>query len=121
MLLDSNIIIYSVMPQYAGLRVLIAQHAPAVSAISLVEVLGYHRLSAAARQDFEGFFASAIVLPVSRDVLDEAVQLRQRRKMTLGDALIAATAVVHSLTLLTHNPSDFAWIPGLQVVDPLQP
>ena len=45
--------------------------------------------------------------------------LRQLRKMTLGDALIAATALVHQLTIVTHNQKDFVWIPNLSVIDPV--
>ena len=44
MLLDSNIIIYASQPPHAALRQFIATHAPAVSVVSYVEVLGYHRL-----------------------------------------------------------------------------
>jgi tRNA(fMet)-specific endonuclease VapC len=37
------------------------------------------------------------------------------------DLLIASTALVHGLTLVTHNVQDFANVPGLQVVDWLAP
>jgi predicted nucleic acid-binding protein len=121
MLLDSNIIIYAAKPEHADLRKFIADHVPAVSAVSFVEVLGYHRLTAAERQHFEEFFAAATVLPISEAVLVQAVQLRQNRKMTLGDSLVAATALVHSRTLVTSNTKDFAWIPGLALHNPLQP
>jgi toxin FitB len=90
-LLDSNIIIYAAQPEHADLRRLIAEHSPRVSAISVVEVLGYHRLSGAERIHFEEFFEAARILSVSDLVITEAVRLRQQRKMTLGDALIAAS------------------------------
>ena len=45
MLLDSNIIIYAAQPQYPQLRQFIAANAPAVSAVSYVEVLGFHGLT----------------------------------------------------------------------------
>ena len=38
--------------------------------------------------------------------------------MGLGDALIAATAPVHGLTLVTRNVKDFRWIDGLDLLDP---
>ena len=45
MLIDSNIIIYAAKPEHDALRRFIAEHTPAVSAVSYVEVLGYHRLT----------------------------------------------------------------------------
>jgi len=118
-LLDSNIIIYAAQPEHADLRKLIAEHSPAVSAISVVEVLGYHRLPEIERTHFEEFFEAARILSVSDLVISEAVKLRQQRKMTLGDALIAATALTNNLTLVTRNVDDFDWIDGLRVLDPL--
>ena len=120
-LIDSNIIIYAAQPQYSNLRRFIAENAPAVSAVSYVEVLGYPRLSAEERQHFEAFFASATILSISDGVIHEAVRLRQQRKMNLGDALVAGTALLHGLTLVTRNTPDFDWIDGLTLLNPLQP
>ncbi len=77
MLLDSNIIIYSAQLEYSQLRKLIAEHSPVVSALSYLEVLGYHLLTEQQRQYFEEFFQVAQVLPISQDVLAQAVTLRQ--------------------------------------------
>jgi predicted nucleic acid-binding protein len=40
--------------------------------------------------------------------------------MSLGDALIAATALVHDLTLVTRNVEDFQWIQGLLLLNPFE-
>ncbi|MBD1805001.1 type II toxin-antitoxin system VapC family toxin [Microcoleus sp. FACHB-SPT15] len=120
MLLDSNIIIYSAQPEHAQLRELIAENAPAVSALSYLEVLGYHLLTEQQRQYFEEFFQVAQVLPISQDVLDQAVILRQQRRMTLGDTIIAGTALVHGLTLITRNTDDFRWIAQLELLNPFE-
>lgn len=45
MLLDSNIVIYAIKPEFAHLRILIATRKPAISAISYLEILGYHKLT----------------------------------------------------------------------------
>ena len=119
MLIDSNIIIYASQPEHARLREFIAAQAPAVSAVSYVEVLGYHELTAAEESLLREFFAVSTMLPIDQDVLDQAVLLRRQHKMSLGDAFVAATALVHRLPLATHNVDDFAWINGLTVVDPL--
>jgi len=87
--------------------------------VSYVEVLGYHGLSTAEESLLRQFFTISTLLPIDQDVLDEAARLRQRRKMSLGNALVAATARVYDLPLLTHNLADFDWIEGLVVVDPI--
>jgi predicted nucleic acid-binding protein len=119
MLLDSNIVIYALLPEHGSLLQLIAEHSPSVSAVSYVEVLGYHGLTAGEKAAFEKFFAAARVLPIGSDVLLRAAQLRQSRKMTLGDALIAATALEFGLRLVTRNTRDYRWIEGLELQDPL--
>jgi toxin FitB len=119
MILDSNLIIYAARPEYPGLRHLIAVRSPAVSAVSQVEVLGYHRLSEADRLHFEQFFAASRVLPISDAVVARAILLRQSRRMSLGDALIAATALESGCELLTHNIKDYEGIPDLIVTDPI--
>jgi hypothetical protein len=49
----------------------------------------------------------------------EHAKLRQQRKLTLGDALIAATCLERGYTLATCNIGDFAWIEELKVFNPL--
>ena len=58
------------------------------------------------------------MLAMEMDVLERAVSLRQQRKMSLGDAIIAATALVHDLTLVTRNVDDFRWIADLRLLNP---
>jgi predicted nucleic acid-binding protein len=107
MLLDSNIIIYAAQPQHAELRRFIAENDVVISAVSYVEVLGFHKLTEADRLTLTDFFAASDILPITQSVLDNAVQLRQMRKMSLGDALVAATALVYNRTLVTRNVKDF--------------
>ena len=120
MLLDSNVIIYAAKLEHEALRHLIVEHAPAVSAVSYVEVLGYHRLTEQERRHFESFFAAAHMLNIESTVLEQAIRLRQQRKMTLGDALVAGTALAHGLTLITRNTQDFRWIDALHLLDPFE-
>ena len=120
MLIDSNIIIYAARPEYQQLRQFIAEHGPFVSAVSYVEVLGYHKLADEERALLEAFFRTAPVLALAQPVLAQAVKLRQLRKMTLGDALVAGTALAHHLTLVTRNSADFIWIAGLTILNPFE-
>ncbi|MEH2320360.1 type II toxin-antitoxin system VapC family toxin [Nostoc sp.] len=102
------------------MRELIAEYVPAVSTLSYLEVLGYHLLKEEERQYFEEFFQVAQVLPISQDVLNQAVILRQQKRMTLGDAIIASTALVYGLTLITRNTDDFRWITQVRLWNPFE-
>lgn len=119
MLLDSNILIYAAQPEHAILRQFIAEHAPAVSVISYIEVLGFHRLQESERVLLEQFFDAAEVLPLSDQAVQRAVHLRQQRRMSVGDSIVAGTALVHGRTLVTRNIEDFRWISELPLLDPL--
>ena len=119
MLLDSNIIIYAAQPEYTALRRFIEIHAPAISAISYIEVLGYHKLTEDGQRLLEQFFQTADMLPLSERVMQWAVKLRQRRKMSLGDSIVAGTAVAYERTLVTRNTADFRWIEEIKLLDPL--
>lgn len=119
MLLDSNIIIYAAQPEHAALRQFIETQTPAVSVISQIEVLGYHKLTEDDRQFLEQFFRTAERLPLSETVVLWAIKLRQRQKMSLGDSIVAGTAIAYERTLVTRNTDDFRWIEELKLLNPL--
>lgn len=112
MLADSNIWIYASKPAEQWARDFVVAHAPALSAVSVVEVLGYPRIDSADNQFLRSLIAIATVYPVSMDIIWQAVAIRQARRFKLGDALVAATALVHGETLATRNTVDFAGVPG---------
>lgn len=119
-LIDSNIIIYSYSDQYKYLRsILIDDHAY-VSEISRVEVLGFHKLLPEEESYFSDIFKLNSPISLSRKVFDQAIIIRKAYHMKLGDALIAATALVHDLILYTRNLSDFERISGLKCINPVK-
>jgi len=48
----------------------------------------------------------------------KTIDLRKSKKIKLGDAIIAATALVHNLILISRNTADFINIEGLDIIDP---
>lgn len=60
-----------------------------------------------------------VILPYTIAVCRRWAEVRSARRarpISCDDAWIAATALAHSLDLVTHNPRDFAGIPGLRVL-----
>jgi predicted nucleic acid-binding protein len=55
---------------------------------------------------------------VDRGVAERAGRIRREAGVRTPDALIAATALEHRLTLVTRNVRDFERVPGLRISDP---
>lgn len=81
-------------------------------------MLGFHKLVPADATYSQSVFVLLSILPVSQPVINRATLLRQQQHLTLGDALIAATALEYGLELATRNVDDFAVIAGLAVYNP---
>jgi predicted nucleic acid-binding protein len=58
------------------------------------------------------------ILPVDEAVAERCALLHAERSRPGSDALIAATALVHDLTLVTRNRRDFDSIEELKLIDP---
>ncbi len=89
-----------------------------ISVATKIEVLGFNdvleKLVA-----MEEFVNSATTLSLDELVTKHTINLRREyKKLKLGDAIIAATALVHNLIVISRNISDFKNITGLQVIDP---
>lgn len=55
-------------------------------------------------------------MPLDDAITERAIALRRKyKKLKLGNAIIAATAIEHNLTLITHNIADFKNIAGLNI------
>lgn len=93
---------------------------PAVVAYEVwVGVLGSQNATRRQSQ-FEQFLSAVPVVALDAVVARRAAQLRhtlERRGEGIGpmDTLIAATALAHNATLVTHNVKEFKRVPGLAV------
>ena len=117
-LVDSNIIIYATAPENEWLRTWLEVEPFAVSQISLIEVLGYHQITPEEITDLEEFLYSSNIVPVTDGATKKAIALRQRRKMSLADSILAATALENDWELVSRNVDDFEWIAELRLVNP---
>lgn len=87
-----------------------------ISDVTKVEILGWHNASAEQLKPLYSFMEFATILPITEAVINQTISLRQERKIKLADAMIAATAIVNGLTLITRNAKDFDSIDGLSVI-----
>lgn len=118
MVLDTNILIYSTKPGGERLRAWLDDPGAMVSIVSRIEALGYAGISTEEEAALEGALRSLPESGLTEAVATRAVALRQERKMSLADAIIAATALAHDLPLVTRNVDDFKHITGLKLINP---
>ena len=121
MLLDSNILIYAAEPEGVFLSQWVEDASACLSSISRAETLGFprwHLLDEPRRVRLESLVDALVELPLDQRITGRAIELRRQRKMSLADSIIAATALVHRLPLVTRNEEDFAHIADLVILNP---
>lgn len=121
-LMDSNVLIDFVaqtIPEKGFLYVLnIIDNEFLIPTVVKIEVLGFSGNFPELLTKMRDFVSLSTLLPLDNLVIDETINLRRNyKRIKLGDAIIAATALVHNLVLITRNTKDFENIPGLSVID----
>jgi predicted nucleic acid-binding protein len=117
-LIDTNIIIdfsENRLPLNAKLFVAeIIDNEPNISIINKIELLGFSMVT----PEIIEFTDSTNIINLTEDVANQTINLRKKRKIKLPDAIIAATALVYHLTLISRNSKDFDGIDGLEFINP---
>jgi len=121
MICDSNIIIYAAESGDALCLPYLQRADAMIASVTRIEVLGFPKfggLSLERQSLLRALLASTTELALDEEIIQQSIQLRQQKKMKLGDAIIAATALEYGVPLVTRNEGDFQHIPGLQVINP---
>ncbi|HKL15102.1 MAG TPA: type II toxin-antitoxin system VapC family toxin [Balneolaceae bacterium] len=120
-LIDTNAIIdfmASRLPE-TGMSFLssVINHQTNISVITQIELLGFN----GPKEDMallEDFVDESIVHFLDKPIVQTCIELRKYNKIRLPDAIIAATAKLKNLDLVTRNTKDFESLEGLEVVNP---
>ena len=86
-----------------------------LSVINRIELLGFKGLSQKESLVFEAFVKNGMLINLDEDIIIETILLRKEYPIKLPDAIIAATCIVNSLTLISNNSKDFEKIKGLSL------
>ena len=60
----------------------------------------------------------ANIFYIDEIIADKTIELRKKYKIKLPDAIIAATAIVYNLILVSLNITDFHKIEGINIINP---
>ncbi len=72
-----------------------------ISVINRIELLGYTDITAKDKAKIEMIISEVYEFPLSDNIANKTIQIRQQHKIKLPDSVILATAKVHNLQLLT--------------------
>lgn len=116
-LIDTNAVIEylnNTLPEQAGNFIdnLVQIH---LSVITRMELLSWRGATTQQIEILTSYIRSATVLGLSESVIEQTILIRKVHRIKLPDAIIAATALSHNLTLITRNMSDFDKIENLIV------
>jgi predicted nucleic acid-binding protein len=91
-----------------------------ISVITRIEVLGWQRHNPTSLQDAQDLLNRINEQPLTNEIVNECIQLRQTHSIRIPDAIIAATALHLNLPLMTRNVEDFEGIPNLRLLNPFE-
>ncbi|MBF0182722.1 MAG: type II toxin-antitoxin system VapC family toxin [Magnetococcales bacterium] len=91
-----------------------------VSIITTIELLGWRGHTDQSRLDARNLLRGMDEIPLSRTVADQVITLRGQLAIKLPDAIIAASALVEGVPLMTRNVADFKRVEGLRLIDPFE-
>jgi len=121
-LFDTNILIYwwadEIPPDQVPRIEHLLKTSFNISIITRIEFLGFPGFSGDLKQKARDFLSYAVVLPLTPEVAERTILLREKHSIKVPDAIIAATALTYDLTLITRNASDFKDIPELTIENP---
>ena len=117
-LLDTNIIIYSTQGQLNLHGFLNVDDNLYISSITYIEALGFSFQDKQDENKIADICKKLERLFLTEEVEKQTILIRKSKKIKLPDAIIAATAIVHNLTLVTHNSDDFKNISKLKILNP---
>jgi predicted nucleic acid-binding protein len=92
---------------------------PIISVISNIEMFASTKIPEYEVKKLQEFIEIATIYDkIDAKIVAKSIEIRQKYKIKLPDAIIAATALANNLTLITRNISDFEDIEGLSIINP---
>lgn len=89
-----------------------------ISVNTRMELLAWRNATAQQISILKEFIDSTIIHNLEESVILGGIELRKNYRIKLPDAIIAATALVYDLTLVTRNIDDFKNLEGIDLINP---
>lgn len=123
MVCDTNILIYAGESGNVVCSPFVESPDAVIASVTRIELLGFPgfgQLAPERQARLREIVANTVEAPLDDGIIRRAILLRQQHKMSLGDSIIAATALEFDVPLVTRNTDDFKHIAGIQLINPFQ-
>lgn len=87
-----------------------------IPSIVIVEFLSYPLISREAVIKFQQFISQTVIVNLDYFVAERAADIRKTHKLSLADAVVAASSIITNSSLVTRNVRDFKKIKNLKIV-----
>jgi predicted nucleic acid-binding protein len=120
---DTNTVIYYLQQQYPPsaekfIDKLVIEAPPVISAITEIELLCWKSATENDIKVLRSFIEDVLVIELEQTIKYRTAEIRKKYNIKLPDAIIAATALVYELSLISRNTKDFKNIGGLNLINP---
>ena len=120
-LIDSNVIVNYTSEKFPEKAMSfladVIDDIPNISVITKIETRSWRSTIMQEEISVESFVNSSNVIALSDSIVEKCIEIRRNCRVKTPDAIIAATAIVNDLILITSD-SDFNRIPNLKIINP---
>ncbi|HTK21149.1 MAG TPA: type II toxin-antitoxin system VapC family toxin [Mucilaginibacter sp.] len=120
---DTNTVIYYLQNQFSvsGEKFIdnvVDNSQPVISVITEIELLCWKTATEYDLELLQKFISNSVIYELGQDIKLKTIEIRKQSRLKLPDAIIAATALVNGLILISRNTSDFKKVTSLELLDP---
>jgi len=122
---DTNTAIYYLQDQFPTeqenwIESIIYHSQPSISVITEIELLCWKTATDDDITVINNFIADCSIFELNNDIKLQTIEIRKKFNLKMADSIIAATAIVNRLTLISRNSKDFKKVSTLSFVDPFE-
>lgn len=97
---------------------IVGEYQPCISVITEIELMCWKGADNNDQILLQSFIEEIVVVDLEQDLKLKTAEIRRTTRIKLPNAIIAATALVNGITVLTRNSKNFVNIKKLEIVNP---
>jgi predicted nucleic acid-binding protein len=119
---DTNTVIYYLQKSFTHtgqelMNNIISNNQPAISSITEIELLCWKTASADDMVILNNFISDSVIFELEVEIKLKTIEIRKIYNLKVPDAIIAATAILNDLILISNDKRGFSKISSLKLLN----